>query len=50
MSSRRIVRTVTIILTGGCLLQFVGCASGLVPVVLSFVESALFTSLLGGIG
>jgi|GEM_PF-2953758 len=46
--SKRIRRAVALALTGGCLFQVVGCASGILPVVLSLGESALL-SLLGNL-
>lgn len=43
------VRALALVLTGGCLCQVVGCASGVLPVLLSLGEStllSLFTNLL----
>jgi len=36
-------------MTGGCLLQFAGCASGIVPVLLTFAESAGLSLLFGNL-
>ncbi len=38
-------RAVALGLTGGCLFQVVGCASGILPVILSLGESALLSLL-----
>jgi len=46
----RLRRLVALLVSGGCLCQFVGCASGLVPVLASFVESAIFIALVRGAG
>ncbi len=40
-------RRLALVATGGCLLQLTGCASGLAPVLISFIESAVLGSLLG---
>lgn len=48
MLNRRLVRNVMALLfTGGCLLQVTGCVTGLAPVYLSLVESAVLSLLLG---
>ena len=39
-------RFLLLMATGGCLFQAVGCASGVLPVFFSFVESAVFTAWL----
>lgn len=44
-SYRRIGRAMAILCTGGCLLQLGGCAAGILPVLLSFVESAVISSI-----
>ncbi len=43
--STRFGRTVALGLVGGCLFQVVGCASGILPVILSFGESAVLSLL-----
>ena len=45
----RLIRFATLALTGGCLLQFTGCSTGLLPIILSFAESAVLSLLLGGV-
>jgi len=40
---------VAVCATGGMLLQATGCATGLLPVLLSVVESAIISQLFGGI-
>ncbi len=45
----RAARIAALAATGGFLFQAVGCATGLTPVFLSFVESALLSLLLGGL-
>jgi hypothetical protein len=46
---RKIGRLLAVAFGGGCLLQLVGCATGLIPTALSFVESAILSALLGGL-
>lgn len=48
-NSGRAARIAALAATGGLLFQAVGCATGLTPVFLSFVESALLSLLLGGL-
>lgn len=43
----KIGRLAALAVTGGCLFQLVGCASGFAPIVLSITESLLFQSVLG---
>jgi len=45
---RRARRGLVLLVSGGLLLQVAGCATGLVPVVLSFIESTLVNTLLTG--
>ena len=45
----KVGRFVALVVSGGCLLQLVGCATGLMPVALSFAESALLSGLLSGL-
>ena len=46
---RRISRLIALTFAGGCLLQLVGCASGLLPVIFSFAESTILSGLLSGL-
>ena len=43
-------RFLALALTGGCLLQLVGCAGGIIPVALSFLESSFLRALFTGAG
>lgn len=43
------VRVLALGLTGGSLVQFLGCATGILPVILSLGESAILSLLLGGL-
>ena len=43
------LRIATLGATGACLMQLVGCASGLVPVLVSFAESTVLSLLLDGL-
>jgi hypothetical protein len=44
---RKLGRFVILVVSGGCLLQVVGCISGLAPVFASYAESAALHGLLG---
>ena len=44
---RKLGRFVILVVSGGCLLQVVGCVSGLLPVLGGFAESAALRGLLG---
>jgi len=46
--SRKAARVLVLVLVGGYTLQLAGCGAGVVPVLLSFAESTLLTSLVGG--
>ncbi|MHC5110579.1 MAG: hypothetical protein ACYTHJ_11970 [Planctomycetota bacterium] len=46
---KRFRKFAAIAAVGGLVFQVTGCAAGLVPVFLSFVESSLITALLGGL-
>ena len=46
----RIARRLVVVLTGGVLLQAVGCATGFLPVLLSLAESTVLGILFGGFG
>jgi hypothetical protein len=43
---RRFIRLAALVVSGGCLMQLVGCLSGLVPVYVSFAESAALSILI----
>lgn len=45
----RIARIATLAASGGFVFQAVGCATGLTPVFLSLVESAILSLLLSGL-
>ena len=47
--SRRLARGVALVATGGCLLQFVGCATGVIPVAFSYAGTSLVFALFGGL-
>ena len=42
-------RRLVLLCSGGMLVQFAGCATGIVPVLLSAAESAILSSLLGSL-
>ncbi|MHC4698386.1 MAG: hypothetical protein ACYTFA_16760 [Planctomycetota bacterium] len=42
---RSLKRLAFVVVSGGCLVQVAGCASGLLPVALSFIESAVLSLL-----
>lgn len=46
---RRASRMIALCASGGMLLQAVGCSAGLLPILLSFAESAVLSALFGGI-
>ena len=45
-TGKRIGRTLLLIASGACLVQVAGCLSGIAPVVMSYLESALLSGLL----
>lgn len=45
----KVGRLIALAVSGGCLVQLVGCTTGLIPVALSFVESAMLSGLLSGL-
>ncbi|MCH8253260.1 MAG: hypothetical protein IID36_12485 [Planctomycetes bacterium] len=45
----RLSRFAALAVTGGFLLQIVGCSASLAPIFLSLAESAILSSLLGGL-
>ena len=47
--SLRLHHYAVLLAMGGCLLQLVGCVSGLAPVFISLGESALLSALFGGV-
>jgi len=48
-SPRMLFRTLGLFATGGLLMQVTGCATGVLPVFLSFVESTVLSLLFGGL-
>jgi len=46
---RRTIRLAAVLVAGGVVMQLAGCAAGLAPVFLSFVESTVLRALLSPI-
>ena len=45
-TGKRMGRTLLLLASGACLVQVAGCLSGIAPVALSYLQSALLSGLL----
>lgn len=50
MRTKRLIRIVAVVTSGGVLLQTAGCATTMAPLILSLLESVLLSQLTGGMG